>query len=63
LVTVLWNYSFRNIKLDATTIEENKKGDVLQIQQQDSILYESDGSECITPDAEAEAEVEANISA
>lgn len=51
--------SFRNIKLDATTIEGNKKGDVLQIQQQDSILCESGGSECITPEAEADANISA----
>lgn len=59
LVTVLGNYSFTNIRLDATTVEGNKKGDVLKIQQQDSILYESGGSECISPEVKVEAE--ANI--
>lgn len=59
-MTVHGNYSFRNIRLDATKVEGNKKGDVLKIQQPDSILYESGGSECISPEAEAEeVEVEA----
>jgi hypothetical protein len=35
---------------------------VLKILQQDSILYESGGSECISPEAEVEVEAEANIS-
>jgi hypothetical protein len=53
LVTLLGNYSFRNIKLDETTVEGNKKGDVLKIQQQDNILYEFGDSECISSEAEA----------
>jgi hypothetical protein len=54
LVTLLGNYSFRNIKCVETTVEGNKKGDVLKIQLQDSGLYESGDSECISPNAEAE---------
>jgi hypothetical protein len=56
LLTLLGNYSFKNIKLDDTIIEGNEKGDVLKIQQQDNSLYESTGSECISAEAEAEAE-------
>jgi hypothetical protein len=46
------NYSFGNIKLDGTTVEGNKKGDVLIMQQQDSILYESGDLECVSLEAE-----------
>lgn len=44
LVTVLVIYSFQNVTLDETTVDENRKGNVLIIQQQDKILYESDDS-------------------
>jgi hypothetical protein len=37
-------YSFQNVTLDETTVDENRKGNVLIIQQQDKILYESDDS-------------------
>jgi hypothetical protein len=63
LVTLLGNYSFKNIKLVETMVEGNTKGDVLKIQRQDSILYESGESECISPNAEAEAETEAEAEA
>ncbi|PNF25974.1 hypothetical protein B7P43_G06363 [Cryptotermes secundus] len=57
--SVIMLESFTNIRLDATTVEGNRKGDVLKIQHQDSILYESGGSECISPEVKVEAE--ANI--
>jgi hypothetical protein len=40
-----------NFKLDGTTVEGNEKGDVLQVFQEDNILYESGDSECILLEA------------
>jgi hypothetical protein len=40
---------FRDVKLDGTTVEGHKKGDVLKIDQEDIILYESGDYECIMP--------------
>jgi hypothetical protein len=37
---------FRNIKLDGTTVEGNKRGDVLKTYQEDKILYEAGEYEC-----------------
>jgi hypothetical protein len=41
------HYRFRNLNLDGTTVEGNEKGDVLQVYQEDNILYESGDSDCI----------------
>lgn len=47
-------YSFQNITLDKTTVDGNKKGDVLMVQQLDNILYESGDSGCISHETEAD---------
>ncbi|KDR10984.1 protein nessun dorma isoform X2 [Zootermopsis nevadensis] len=44
--------SFQNITLDKTTVDGNKKGDVLMVQQLDNILYESGDSGCISHETE-----------
>jgi hypothetical protein len=52
LITVPVIYSFQNITLDKTTVDGNKKGEVLIMQKQDSILYESGDSGCISLETE-----------
>lgn len=53
LVNIPVIYRFENITMDKTTINENKKGDVLIIQQQDNVLFES---------GDSSLEIELNIS-